>query len=50
MAIYKRMVNRAATEYLCMTCFAEEFHVEESLIHEKIKQFKKMGCILFSAS
>ena len=46
-AIYKRMVNRGATDYLCISCFAKEFRVSEDLIREKIEHFKKMGCTLF---
>lgn len=47
-AIYKRMVNRGAIDFLCITCFAAEFGVSEELIREKIRHFKEMGCTLFS--
>ena len=46
-AIYKRMVNRGATEFLCMTCMAKYFNVSEELVKEKIEHFRKMGCTLF---
>lgn len=46
-AIYKRLVHRAATEYLCLTCFAEKFKVTEEQLREKIQLFRDMGCILF---
>lgn len=46
-AIYRRMVNRAASEYLCISCFAREFSVTEELICQKIRHFKEMGCTLF---
>lgn len=46
-AIYRRIVNRGAEQFLCIHCFAKEFSVEEKLILEKIEQFKKMGCTLF---
>lgn len=46
-AIYKRMVNRGATEYLCIGCMAAYFNVGEDLIREKIEHFRKMGCTLF---
>ena len=36
-AIYKRMVNRGAKEYLCITCFAKKFKVSEELIRESIR-------------
>ena len=47
-AVYRRMVNRAAERCLCACCFAKEFGVDESLVWEKVRQFKKMGCTLFS--
>ena len=46
-AVYKRMVNRGADTFLCAACLAAEFHVPESLIHEKIAHFRAMGCTLF---
>ncbi len=46
-AIYKRLVNRGAQEFLCINCLAEHMEVEVSDIEEKIVQFKKMGCTLF---
>ena len=46
-AIYKRMVNRGATDFLCIPCFAAEFKVSEELIREKIRHFREMGCTLF---
>ncbi len=46
-AIYKRLVNRGATEYLCLTCFAEKYRVTEEQLHEKIRFFRNMGCTLF---
>lgn len=46
-AVYKRMVNRGAAEYLCAACLAKEFGVTEALIREKIEHFKQMGCTLF---
>lgn len=46
-AIYKRLVNRGATEYLCLTCFAKEFRVTEEQLEEKINLFRNMGCVLF---
>ena len=48
-AIYKRMVNRGATEYLCIRCFAEYYNVTEQLVREKIEHFKRQGCTLFAS-
>lgn len=47
-AVYLKMVNRQASEFLCKTCLAQYFKVEEILIDKKIQQFKKNGCMLFA--
>lgn len=46
-AIHRKLVSREATEYMCKGCLAQYFGVTESKIEEKIKQFKRMGCMLF---
>ena len=47
-AIYKRLINRGAEEFMCIDCLAKHMEVEVSAIEEKIVQFKKMGCTLFA--
>lgn len=47
-AVYMKMVNREATSFLCVSCLAKYFDVEEALIYKKIEQFKEVGCMLFS--
>lgn len=47
-AVYMKMVNRQAKEFLCKTCLAEYFEVNEKLIDKKIQQFKDAGCMLFT--
>lgn len=46
-ALYKKIVNRGADEYMCINCCAEYFNVTVELLEEKIEQFKKSGCQLF---
>lgn len=46
-AVYKRMVNRGATDFLCICCFAAYFGVSEALVREKIEHFRAEGCTLF---
>ena len=46
-AVYLKMVNREATSFLCISCLAKYFDVEEALIYKKIEQFKEAGCMLF---
>ncbi|MDF2587813.1 MAG: hypothetical protein K0S41_1654 [Anaerocolumna sp.] len=47
-AIYYRLVNRAATDFLCIPCLAEYFKCRVSDIEDRIISLKKMGCTLFS--
>ncbi len=46
-AIYRKLVNRAAKQFLCIPCLAAYFRVSETLVREKIAQFREMGCTLF---
>ncbi len=45
--IYKRMVNRGATEFLCIKCLADYFEISEDFVRSKIEHFRNMGCTLF---
>ncbi len=47
-SLYMKIVNRQATQFLCKTCLANYFSVEESVLDQKIKQFKENGCLLFT--
>lgn len=47
--LHKKMINRSATEFLCITCLAGVYHCEESLLEKKIEQFREQGCMLFAA-
>ncbi len=47
-AIYLRLVNRNARDYLCIPCLAEYFKCREEDIYNRIEKLKKMGCTLFS--
>ena len=49
-AIYKRLINRAATEeeLLCKSCLSDKLGVSEAIIDEKIKHFREIGCTLFT--
>ena len=46
-ALYKKMVNRGATEYLCIDCLGEKLGVTREFLLEKAEIFKKNGCTLF---
>ena len=43
----KKLINRGCTEYLCYGCMASHFQVTVELLHEKVRQFREMGCTLF---
>ena len=43
----KKLVNRGCESFLCLRCLAERFGVSETLLEEKIVQFRRMGCTLF---
>ena len=49
-AVYRKMVSRSADSFLCKTCLAAYFGVEEDKIEKKIEQFKRIGCLLFVQS
>ncbi len=46
--IYKRLVNRGATTYLCKACLSAHFGCTQTQIDEKIEHFRAMGCTLFA--
>ena len=39
--LHKKMINRGAAEFLCITCLAGVYHCEEELLRKKIEQFLK---------
>ena len=44
---HKKMVNRGAEEFMCISCLCKYFGLTEEKAHEMIENFKKMGCTLF---
>ncbi len=46
-AVYMRMVDRRAKEFLCKPCLAGFYGCSVEVIDKKINQFKKNGCVLF---
>jgi len=45
--LYRKLFNRAADSFLCVSCCAAYLCVTTQLLEEKIHQFKEMGCTLF---
>ncbi len=46
-ALHKKLINRGATEFLCIRCLAAHFNVSVESLYGKITQFKLTGCTLF---
>ena len=46
-ALTKKLVNRGAVEYMCLSCLSAHFGVPEDALRDKIRQFREMGCTLF---
>lgn len=44
----KKLINRGATEFLCIPCLAAHFNVNEELIRIKIEEYRAYGCSLFT--
>ena len=44
----KKLINRGCTEFLCYHCLAEHFQVTEDVLHQKVEEFRAMGCTLFA--
>ena len=49
-AVTKKLVNRGASEFFCVTCLARRFQVAPEDIAEQIAYFRSTGCTLFSDS
>lgn len=47
-ALTRKLVNRGARAYYCLTCLAQRFEVREDELRIKIGQFREMGCTLFA--
>ena len=43
----KKLINRGAAEFLCMTCLAKKFDMTEEECETLIAHFRDAGCHLF---
>lgn len=46
--LYKKLINRESKDYLCIDCISAFFGCSKELLDEKIRYFKKTGCMLFT--
>ena len=48
LAIYRKLVNRGAEDFLCIGCLADYFKVPRETIEERIRYYRESGeCTLF---
>lgn len=47
-ALTRKLINRGATDFYCISCLADHFQVSEDTLRQKIKDFRDMGCTLFT--
>lgn len=45
--LHKKLINRAAESFMCISCLSRHFGVSEEALENKILQFKEAGCMLF---
>jgi len=48
--LHKKMINRGATEFMCLTCLAKYYDCSEDLLIQKMEQFRAQGCLLFAGA
>ena len=47
-AIYRKLINKLAENFLCIPCLAIHFNCKESYIHDLIKHYRESGtCAMF---
>ena len=49
-ALTRKLINRGASHFFCLSCLAARFEVPESALRGRIRQFREMGCTLFDSS
>lgn len=45
--ITRKLINKNAKEFFCISCLAEHLEVTEEELLDKIEEFKDEGCTLF---
>ena len=45
--LVKKLIDKKATNYYCLSCLAEYLEVAEEELLAKIEEFKEEGCTLF---
>ncbi len=47
-AVTKKLINRGAVSFFCVSCLAKHFDVTPEDIRERIAYFRATGCTLFT--
>ena len=47
-ALNKKLLGKAAKQFLCLRCLSEYLNTDQEILLEKIEQFKDEGCTLFT--
>ena len=45
--LHKKLINRGAMEFMCITCLAEFYKTTEDELRELAEHFRKTGCRFF---
>ncbi|MBQ7777000.1 MAG: hypothetical protein IJ379_13875 [Lachnospiraceae bacterium] len=47
-AIYMKLINRTASEFLCLDCLSEALDCERRVLEDRIRYYRESGnCVLF---
>ncbi len=46
-ALTRKLINRGAERFFCISCLAGHFDVSEEVLREKVREYREMGCTLF---
>ena len=46
-ALHRKLLDKNAQEYYCISCLADTLGCEVTDLETKIEEFKEQGCILF---
>ena len=50
MAMTRKLINRGATQFLCLPCLARRFDAAEEELLERMQAFMDLGCTLFDCN